>query len=195
MESSYFEPIAIVGRSCILPKALNVQEFWDCVSRGEDCVQEVTEERWRLDKELVMRDSSDKDNDKTWSARGGYVEHFAFDPNGFQLSPQELEGLDPLFHWSLHCSQVALQSSAKVNLSKTGVILGNLSFPSAKMSRYAEETWLQRIIATDQKTDPRNRFMSGLPALLIQKALGLGLSGFALGTSLTFTCVFLAILF
>ena len=71
----------------------------------------------------------------------------------------------------------------KVNLSKTGVILGNLSFPSAKMSRYAEETWLHNIVDANQKTDPRNRFMSGLPALMIQKALGLGLSGFALDSA------------
>ena len=52
------------------------------------------------------------------------------------------------------------------------------------MSKFAEESWLSKVLKTTSKaTDPRNRFMSGLPALMIQQALGLGLSGFALDSA------------
>ena len=68
---------------------------------------------------------------------------------------------------------------------RTGLVLGNLSFPTSSMSRYAESVWLDaqgpryaggHAAARAGVTRPHafNRFTSGLPAHLAARALGLG---------------------
>src|SRR5262249_9467035 len=72
-----------------------------------------------------------------------------------------------------------------------GLVLGNLSFPTATMTRYAESVWLgaqgdgfagghAAARAGITRPHPRNRFSSGLPAHLAARALGLGAGAFAL---------------
>ncbi|HUP22947.1 MAG TPA: beta-ketoacyl synthase N-terminal-like domain-containing protein, partial [Thermoanaerobaculia bacterium] len=118
--------------------------------------------------------------DRTWSDRGGSVLGFdeVFDPRGFLVPPEELVGLDPLFLWTLHTARAALADAGMGTgaLSRAGAVLGNLSFPSAGMARYAEAVWSERA----DRPDPRHRFGSGLPALLLERALGLDAGAFAL---------------
>ncbi len=69
-----------------------------------------------------------------------------------------------------------------------GVVIGNLSYPCSSLSRFAERFWLQRLLGAGEnfdrlgmpEVDPRNRFMSGLPAHFLAQALGLGGVAFAL---------------
>src|SRR5256885_13062302 len=50
--------------------------------------------------------------------------------------------------------------------SRSGAIVGNLSYPSSSLSRLAEHTWLSRhldpALLGIEPVDPRNRFMSNL---------------------------------
>ncbi len=70
----------------------------------------------------------------------------------------------------------------------TGLILGNLSYPTTGFIRFAESKWLRSSpeipLPADLQTDPTakasNRFMSGLPAALTADALGLTAGSFAL---------------
>ena len=59
-----------------------------------------------------------------------------------------------------------------------GLVLGNLSYPSAGLVTFAEQIWREG--RPSPGTDPRNRFSSGLPAQVAARALGLGAGGFAL---------------
>ena len=108
------------------------------------------------------------------SARGfGEV----FDPTGYQLDPTDILGLDPQFQWVLHGVRAALREAGQDRpLPRAGLVLGNLSFPSASMAEYAEQVWR----GSAYRPDARNRFTSGLPAHLAAKALGLGGGAFAL---------------
>ncbi|WP_437336267.1 beta-ketoacyl synthase N-terminal-like domain-containing protein [Sorangium sp. So ce394] len=193
-----FEPIAIVGRGCVLPGALHPAALWDNVLAGRDLLSAAPDGRWRLSRERALasghgdgrgaRDVRDA-KDRAWSDRGGYVagfdEHFrrvlARDPFPRRSGPPEsLLALDPLFQWVLYAGREALREAGHEGRSdRAGAVLGNLSFPSSAMSAWAEATWLGDLAGV-ARPDPRNRFMSGLPAHLLADALGLGAGAFAL---------------
>jgi 3-oxoacyl-(acyl-carrier-protein) synthase/3-hydroxymyristoyl/3-hydroxydecanoyl-(acyl carrier protein) dehydratase/1-acyl-sn-glycerol-3-phosphate acyltransferase len=165
-----FEPIAIVGQACVLPGANDPQALWKLISEGRSAISQVPAGRWRV-----------RNHQGAVSDRGGYVRDFDFDAAGFP----EATGLDPLFHWLFHCGREALKEAGGLfSRSATGAIVGNLSYPSSSLSQFAEYTWLSKQIDPAllglQPVDPRNRFMSGLPAHLLARGLGLGAGAFAL---------------
>ena len=108
-----FEPIAIVGQSCILPGALTPDELWQAVLSGRDLLSDVTDEYWRLDPESILVAPGGNAQDRTWSNRGGYVRGFEerFEPDGFAVPAAEIRELDPLFQWVLHGVREALHSA------------------------------------------------------------------------------------
>ncbi|HYN43530.1 MAG TPA: polyketide synthase, partial [Thermoanaerobaculia bacterium] len=189
-----FAPIAIVGRSCVLPGALDPSALWDLVAAGRDLVGPAPEGRWGLDEDQVLCAPGSAAPDASWSDRGGYVEGFetVWDPAGFDVGEKELEGLDPLVHWVLHTAREALRDSGdtkagsdngvlSVARPRTGAIFGNLGFPSEGMAAFARSVWTEQGHGRGGvAVDPRNRFMSGGTAALLRRALGLGAGVFCL---------------
>jgi PfaB family protein len=186
-----FSPIAIVGRACTLPLADTPEELFRNVRERRSCVSTVPEGRWGLPPALALAaERAPSAKDRSWSAVGGYLRGFEdiFDPSGFGISAAEVLRLDPVFQWTLHTVREALRSAGSLDAASaagTGLVLGNLSFPSAGLARFAESTWLagQTHGPTLPGPDTRhafNRFSSGLPALLTAEALGLGAKAFAL---------------
>lgn len=197
-----FEPIAIVGQACTLPGALTPTALWDNVVARRSCLSRVPAERWRLAPSIAMG-TTENATDRTWSDMGGYVHGFesVFDPTGFALDADEVRALDPVFQWSLHGVREALRMMGHDSprglervdgpSSRVGLVMGNLSFPSSGMVRYAESVWIDAQAAGVLRPDAaaragisrpnaRNRFSSGLPAHLTARALGLGGGAFAL---------------
>ena len=179
-----FEAIAIVGRACVLPGALTPDELWDLVVSGRDVVASAPDGRWRVARERILASIGEGAADHAWNDRGGYVDAEAFtrgfDPDGFALPADEVLRFDPLFQWILHTAREALRdASHSGDNTRVGAVFGNLSFPSASMSRFAESVWGAQD-DTAAAADPRNRFNSGLPALVLEQALELGAGSFAL---------------
>ncbi|CAB52354.1 MULTISPECIES: type I polyketide synthase [Streptomyces] len=187
-----FEPIAIVGRGCVLPGALDPDGFWENVAAGRTSLTAAPEGRWRLPRHRVMG-TVDDHLDRTWTDIGGYVEGFesVFDPEGFLLPPERIATLDPLFHWVLYGVRQALTEAGRTTpLRRGGLILGNLSYPTPTGAAFAEHVWLsaqrpqlREALLTGgrhPRPDARNRFSSGLPALLAARALGLGAGAWSL---------------
>ncbi len=178
-----FPPIAIVGRACVLPGALDPGALWERVRDGADLVSRAPRVRWRLRSErLSVEDVPGRDRVAT--DRGGYVEGFdaLFDPSGFAVPAEQLQTLDPVVRWLLHVSHEALREAGVEGGPRVAAVFGNLSFPSAALSRYSERVWLDSAHAAAaglRPVDARNRFMSGLPVHLVARALRLG-PGFAL---------------
>ena len=170
-----FEPIAIVGQSCTLPGAHSPEQLWANVLAGKSALSSVPADRWGIPRANVMGTVS-QSQDRTWSDVGGYVTNFQFDPTGTAIPADELKALDPLFQLTIHGVREALRSARLEGSAKTGLVLGNLSFPSAGQARYAESVWLGKT----PRPHARNRFNSGLPAHLAARALGLGAGAFAL---------------
>ncbi|MFE5563951.1 beta-ketoacyl synthase N-terminal-like domain-containing protein [Amycolatopsis japonica] len=188
-----FEPIAIVGRGCVLPGALSPQEFWRNIADRRISTSTVPSGRWRLPDDAVARLTGPAPCPVRTSV-GGYVTGFdaVFDPGGFRLPAEDLAGLDPLFQWVMHGAREALrEADAEEAVERTGLILGNLSLPTDGMVRFAEQVWLsaqpERVRDALRREDPVltgpaavNRFSSAMPAHLAATALGLGAGAYAL---------------
>lgn len=186
------EPIAVVGRGCVLPGALDPDTFWENVVAGRTSLSAAPAGRWRLPRQWAMG-SVDDHLDRTWTDVGGYVEGFesVFDPSGFLIGPERISSLDPLFHWVLYGVRQALAEAGRAGpMPRGGLVLGNLSYPTPTGAAFAEHVWLsaQRppvrdaLLAGDRRARPdaRNRFSSGLPARFAARALGLGAGAWSL---------------
>ncbi|ULP47550.1 beta-ketoacyl synthase N-terminal-like domain-containing protein [Mycolicibacter virginiensis] len=174
-----FDPIAIVGQGCVLPGGLNAGELWTTVHDGCDALGSPGPDYWGVSPARVLCSPADvPELDHTWSDRGGYVRGFddVFDPRGLFLDADDLAGLDPLYRWGIEAARQALDSAgwrAGEVPGSAGIVLGNLSYPTKKMTDLAETVWRGQGSSLEPGVDWRNRFMSGLPAHLIAQALGL----------------------
>ncbi|MFD8490126.1 beta-ketoacyl synthase N-terminal-like domain-containing protein [Streptomyces sp. NPDC059712] len=183
-QAPFFEPVAIVGRGCVLPGALDPDTFWARIAAGRSALSPVPDGRWRVPPARVS--GAPGDSDRIWTDIGGYVHGFdeAFDPTGFELPPAEIAPLDRAFRWVLHAGRQALNEAGRPDLGRAGLVLGNLAYPTTAMARYAEHVWLSGWgrpgPGDDAGPDPLNRFAAGLPAHLAVRALGLGAGGHAL---------------
>ena len=187
-------PIAIVGRSCVLPGALSPQALWEAIIARRDLTSEASLEELGVgfggaSREEALAFLAREVGNRPWSDRGGIVRGFGevFDPKGFLLAEEEILGLDPLFQWTLHGAREALRDSglpapfAEKN-PRARLVLANLGYPSASFSRLAESTWLERQdLGADlagllglEAPSALNRFSSGGPAFLTARALNLG---------------------
>lgn len=86
------EDIAIIGMAGRYPKAKNIQEFWEQLKAGTDCITEIPNSRW----EWKESDGLDSPAGKPLSKWGGFIEEAdCFDPQFFRISPREAEMMDP----------------------------------------------------------------------------------------------------
>jgi 3-oxoacyl-(acyl-carrier-protein) synthase/3-hydroxymyristoyl/3-hydroxydecanoyl-(acyl carrier protein) dehydratase/1-acyl-sn-glycerol-3-phosphate acyltransferase len=173
-----FDPIAIVGRACVLPGALTPDELWCNLAAGRDLLAPPPAGHWGLDPAQVAVPRA-TGPETACSQMGGYVAGFekVFDAEGFDVSADRILPLDPLFKWLLYCGRQALAEAGAVsNLSRVGTILGNLSYPTRGHAEFAQSVWLSSPegAAEHMHGDAANRFSSGYPAHVLAKALGLG---------------------
>ncbi|OMF38995.1 SDR family NAD(P)-dependent oxidoreductase, partial [Paenibacillus peoriae] len=90
------EPIAIIGMAGKYPWSRDMNEYWENLKAGKDCVTEIPRERWTME-EFFHPDSQEAvANGKSYSKWGGFIEGFAdFDPRFFNIAPREALGMDP----------------------------------------------------------------------------------------------------
>ena len=55
-----FEPIAIIGQSCILPGALSPDALWDAVVNGRDLTSKVGPNEWGIPTASVLEAALDR---------------------------------------------------------------------------------------------------------------------------------------
>ncbi len=119
-------PIAIVGMGTIFPGRGDATGFWRDIFEGKDLLTKVPETHWRLDD---YYDADPKTPDRTYGARGGFIQPTAFDPVTFGIPPNQVETTDTAQLLALIAAQRALDdmhhdSGHKLNRSQTSVILG-----------------------------------------------------------------------
>ncbi len=175
-----FAPIAIVGQGCVLPGALSPDALWELVLAGRSAIAPAADDLWRID---AGADRAQLHREIA-STMGGHVDGFdrVFDANGFAVPAHALQGLDPVFLWTLHAAREALRSAGMSPLERrprAALVLGNLSYPTPGLVDFALEQWAEDRTRTAHE-DPRNRFMSGFPAHLAAEALGFGGRAFAI---------------
>ena len=126
--------IAIVGLATLYPDAKTPDQFWQNLLDKRDS-------RTTLSDAKLGANSSDYQgvqgqSDRFYCDKGGYIEDFIFDANGYRIGPEQLKGLDDSFKWALDTSRNALLDAGVAMdsplLERTGIIMGALSFPTAK---------------------------------------------------------------
>jgi acyl transferase domain-containing protein/3-hydroxymyristoyl/3-hydroxydecanoyl-(acyl carrier protein) dehydratase len=185
-----FEPIAIVGRACVLPGALTPEDLYQAVRAARVLIGPAPDGAWRTDAgRLVRAEAPGPETEYVVSDRGGYVTGFdaVFDRDWFANRVDAPERLDPLVQWLLHCTRTALdEAGVVVPPPGTGFIVGNLSYPTVEHTRFVEDYWLgvgegaPRPDRAGLASDARNRFSSGGPAHIVANAFGLTGDAFAL---------------
>ncbi|MBZ0188515.1 MAG: acyltransferase domain-containing protein, partial [Candidatus Obscuribacterales bacterium] len=86
------ETIAIVGMSCFLPRANDVETFWANILNKVDAIDEVpaTHFDWRK-----VYDPDPFATDKSVSKWGGFLSDIAFDASAYGIPPNSLSSIDP----------------------------------------------------------------------------------------------------
>ena len=85
--------VAIIGLSGRYPGASNVNQFWDNLAAGRNCISELPPERW--DNSRYYDEQKDQPG-KTYSKWAGLLDHVdCFDRLFFNISPQEAQLISP----------------------------------------------------------------------------------------------------
>ena len=177
MTSERFEPIAIVGSGCIVPGCESPDALWRTVDEGLSHISDPPDGDWRVHMDRVRSfDVGRYQADRTWSTRGGYVGDLPvqLDPSAMVDSALIMH-LDPVFRWTMHAAGQALNGVKRMAAERSGLILGNLSYPTRLHGRMVERQWVQHALKTplSEQVHPLNRFMSGSPAMMTARAFGL----------------------
>lgn len=169
---SVFAPVAIVGCSCVLPGVSSPDELFAATLARRSLLTPTPADRWRgLDPQTLRE--SDEPGARVASATGGYVGDFLSVAPAAEKGIADFWRLDPLVHWLAHCAHRAFGSIKSAG--RTGLIVGNLSYPTSAAAEYVEEYWRGQ-----SGVDARNRFSSGLPVQLVARAMGFDGPAFAL---------------
>nr|BAP05595.1 CalG [uncultured Candidatus Entotheonella sp.] len=133
--------VAIIGLSGRYPKAKNVDEFWQRLKEGTNCIEEIPADRW----DWKRYHSDEKGvHGKVYSRWGGFIdEHDRFDPLFFQISPREARLMDPqerIFLETAHaCIEDAGYTPATVadERRRVGVYVGVMNSTYAPQPNFA----------------------------------------------------------
>jgi acyl transferase domain-containing protein/NAD(P)H-dependent flavin oxidoreductase YrpB (nitropropane dioxygenase family)/acyl carrier protein len=117
--------IAIIGMSCILPKAPDLKAYWENILNKTYAVTEIPPDRWDV---KLYFDPDRSAKDKIYSKWGGFIDDVAFDPLEFGMPPSSLPSIDPMQLLALKAAKAAIQDagylSRPFDRSRTSVILG-----------------------------------------------------------------------
>lgn len=120
------EDIAIVGMSCIFPKAEDLDAFWTNIVNKVDTIEEVPEEHWDWKKYF---DENPLARDKIYSKWGGFLKETLFDPSRYGIPPSSLASIDPMQLLMLEVTRAAIKDAGyetrRFNRSKTSIVLAN----------------------------------------------------------------------
>lgn len=84
--------IAIVGASCLVPGANDIESFWRNLLEGRDAITEIPAKRWDW---RLYYDQRPGTRDRIVSKWGGFVDPIPFDPLRFGIPPKSLHSITP----------------------------------------------------------------------------------------------------
>jgi polyketide synthase PksL len=110
--------IAIIGMSGKYPMADNLDEFWQNLCDGKDCISEIPSERWDYKQFDALKSPSGKKISK-W---GGFItDADCFDAAFFNISPRDASNMDPQERLFLQACWSAMEDAGYTpeNITKT----------------------------------------------------------------------------
>jgi len=131
------QAIAVIGMAGQFPQANNLDEFWQNIAQGRNCITEVPRKRWDVN---AWYEPGDPVAGKTNSQWAGTIDHYdRFDPLFFNISPTEAEDMDPQQRLFLqacwHSIENAGYDARRLSGSKCGVFVGCADSDYHQLSR------------------------------------------------------------
>ncbi len=122
--SMHSEPIAIIGMSCRLPQAENLQAFWSLLCEGKNIISSIPDARWDLLKDTDELSKKVPGLDY----RAGYLNDIdSFDAYFFGISPREAVRMDPQQRILLEVTYESLEDAGLTLESIAGSNMGVFS--------------------------------------------------------------------
>nr|QLG04868.1 PulG [Streptomyces sp.] len=123
------DAIAVVGMAGKYPLADNLEDYWDNLASGRDCVRRIPESRWDV---TAYYDPRPNQPGKAYCTRMGLLDDVdVFDPLFFGIPPAEAEAMDPqqrlFLQEAYHAFEDAGYDVQALNGQKCGVYLGIMS--------------------------------------------------------------------
>ena len=84
--------VAIVGASCVVPGANDIERFWHNLLEGRRAITEIPAKRWDW---RLYYDERPGARDRIVSKWGGFVDPIPFDPLRFGIPPRSLHSITP----------------------------------------------------------------------------------------------------
>jgi acyl transferase domain-containing protein len=132
-------PVAIIGMACRLPKARNYNEYWLRLIGKENCISEVTSDRWAH--QYFSVDDAEDDG----SRLGGFIDDIdKFDTHFFGRLPGDARATDPQHRIMLELAWSCLEDSgyppSKLDAHDIGVYLGVCNYDYKELyDKYSTE--------------------------------------------------------
>ncbi|TQV86004.1 non-ribosomal peptide synthetase [Aliikangiella coralliicola] len=120
------QPIAVIGMAGQFPQANNLDEYWENISQGKNCITQIPQTRWDINTYYQEGEPVAGKTNSQWM--GALPEYDMFDPLFFNISPIEAENMDPQQRIFLqacwHSIENAGYNAQTLSGSKCGVFVG-----------------------------------------------------------------------
>lgn len=117
--------VAVVGISCLMPKAADTGTFWENILGKVDAITEVPPERWDWER---YYDQNPATPDRVYSKWGGFLGPVVFDPLLYGMPPSSLSSIEPIQLLVLEVVRTALEDAGYASRAfpreRTSVIFG-----------------------------------------------------------------------
>ena len=119
-------PLAIIGMSCLFPKAEDLQAYWGNIKNGVDAISPIPERsHWKV---ADYFSPDPKAPDRTYAHRGGFLSSVDFVPMDFGMAPKDVEATDTTQLLGMMAARQALADAGYADKpfprERTSVILG-----------------------------------------------------------------------
>jgi acyl transferase domain-containing protein/NAD(P)-dependent dehydrogenase (short-subunit alcohol dehydrogenase family) len=119
-------PLAIIGISCLFPKAEDLRTYWGNIKNGVDAISPIPERsHWKL---ADYYSPDPKAPDRTYAQRGGFLSAVDFVPMDFGIAPKDVEATDTTQLLGMVAAKQALADAGYADKpfprERTSVILG-----------------------------------------------------------------------
>jgi acyl transferase domain-containing protein/NAD(P)H-dependent flavin oxidoreductase YrpB (nitropropane dioxygenase family)/NADP-dependent 3-hydroxy acid dehydrogenase YdfG/acyl carrier protein len=117
--------VAIIGMSCMMPKAADLEAYWSNIVNKVDAITEIPADRfdWRQ-----YYDPDVRARDKIHSKWGGFLDPVPFDPARYGMPPSSLSSIEPLQLLVLEAVRQALDDAGYARRpfprERTGIVAG-----------------------------------------------------------------------
>src|ERR1017187_7186522 len=119
-------PLAIIGISCMFPKAEDLRTYWGNIKNGVDAISPIPERsHWNV---ADYFSPDPKAPDRTYAKRGGFLSPVDFVPMDFGIAPKDVEATDTTQLLGMMAAKQALADAGYADKpfprERTSVILG-----------------------------------------------------------------------